>query len=150
MDLDGDMLNKLGAESGDRATVVVADATDEDQFADYVVQIAGCRVVGLVNNVGSEGDAVTIPNHSIEPVEHTMRLSVTSALIHMKYLIPCIVDGGHEVRTWYINQTPATRYGHPEEVADAVAFLLSDETRCMKGSVLMLDGGLTASGLPAS
>lgn len=221
VDLDGDMLSKLAAEFGDRVTVVIADATDEGQVADYVGQIAGCRIAGLVNNVGGEGDAVTIPNHSVESFELTMRLNVTSALIHMKHLILRMVEGGGgsivnmgsvssvlgnprdvaytvakhgvigltragasewghrgvrvnvvcpapiesplmsafeanqsqaaaDVRTWYTGQTPARRYGRPEEVADAVAFLLSDQSRYINGSVVMLDGGLTASGRPAN
>jgi NAD(P)-dependent dehydrogenase (short-subunit alcohol dehydrogenase family) len=40
-------------------------------------------------------------------------------------------------------QVPAGRLGQPEEVAQAIAFLASDEARYMNGSNLMLDGGLT-------
>lgn len=220
VDLDGDALHNLATEFGDRATVVIADATDEGQVASYLGQTASCRIVGLVNNVGGEGDAVTIPEHSIESFEHTLRLNVTSALIHMKHVIPRMVEGGggsivnmgsvssvlgnprdvaytvakhgvigltragaaewghrgirvnavcpapiespmmaafeasqgrtgQETRTWYTGQTPARRYGRPEEVADAIAFLLSDQAQYVNGSVVMLDGGLTASGRPA-
>lgn len=38
---------------------------------------------------------------------------------------------------------PLGRYGHPEEVAWAAVYLLSDATRWMTGSILTIDGGLT-------
>ena len=40
-------------------------------------------------------------------------------------------------------RVPAGRLGRPEEVAQAIAFLASDEARYMSGSSLLLDGGLT-------
>jgi len=40
-------------------------------------------------------------------------------------------------------RVPAKRLGQPEEVAQAIAFLASDEARYMNGSSLTLDGGLT-------
>jgi 3alpha(or 20beta)-hydroxysteroid dehydrogenase len=40
-----------------------------------------------------------------------------------------------------INQIPMKRLGSPDEVANAVCFLLSDEARYMTGSELAVDGG---------
>ncbi|MGZ3312593.1 MAG: SDR family NAD(P)-dependent oxidoreductase [Caulobacteraceae bacterium] len=42
-----------------------------------------------------------------------------------------------------VARVPDGRLGKPEEVARAVAFLASDESRYMNGTTLMLDGGLT-------
>ena len=42
------------------------------------------------------------------------------------------------------NMVPIGRQGTPEEVADVVAFLASDDSRLMTGSVVTIDGGLTA------
>jgi 3-oxoacyl-[acyl-carrier protein] reductase len=40
------------------------------------------------------------------------------------------------------NATPLGRFGTPEEVASAVAFLVSDEAAYITGHVLAVDGGL--------
>lgn len=42
-----------------------------------------------------------------------------------------------------VGRVPDGRLGTPEEVARAVAFLASDDSRYMNGSSLLLDGGLT-------
>jgi 3-oxoacyl-[acyl-carrier protein] reductase len=41
-----------------------------------------------------------------------------------------------------IARTPLGRFGTVEEIADAVAFLVSEEARYITGQVLAVDGGL--------
>ena len=41
------------------------------------------------------------------------------------------------------SQIPLGRYAEPTEVAGVIAFLLSDETRYVNGSLYTLDGGMT-------
>lgn len=43
-----------------------------------------------------------------------------------------------------VKQVPLRRLGEPEEVAHAVIYLASDESRFMTGAELKLDGGISA------
>jgi 3-oxoacyl-[acyl-carrier protein] reductase len=47
-----------------------------------------------------------------------------------------------ELKNQLVERTPLGRFGTVEEVADAVAFLVSDEARYITGQVLAVDGGL--------
>ncbi|MFC4451300.1 SDR family NAD(P)-dependent oxidoreductase [Halorussus aquaticus] len=48
------------------------------------------------------------------------------------------------VREEWLDQYPVDRFGRPEDVAAAVAFLASDEASFITGAELAIDGGLTA------
>jgi NAD(P)-dependent dehydrogenase (short-subunit alcohol dehydrogenase family) len=37
------------------------------------------------------------------------------------------------------------RLGHPDEIADAIVFMASDKASYITGTILNVDGGLTAS-----
>lgn len=53
--------------------------------------------------------------------------------------------GGPDALAPFIDvMVPMGRQGRPEEVADVVAFLVSDDARLMTGAVVMVDAGLTA------
>jgi NAD(P)-dependent dehydrogenase (short-subunit alcohol dehydrogenase family) len=41
-----------------------------------------------------------------------------------------------------LGQVPAGRFGEPSEIAKAVVFLASDESRFTVGSELVIDGGM--------
>jgi 3-oxoacyl-[acyl-carrier protein] reductase len=47
-----------------------------------------------------------------------------------------------DLKAQITERTPLGRFGTPEEIADAVAFLASDEARYITGQVLAVDGGL--------
>jgi 3-oxoacyl-[acyl-carrier protein] reductase len=48
-----------------------------------------------------------------------------------------------DIRSGVLDRIPAGRYGAPEDVASAVAFLVSDEASYINGQVLAVDGGMT-------
>ena len=47
-------------------------------------------------------------------------------------------------RDWRSDRVPLGRWGEPEEVANAVCFLASDDASYITGSELLVDGGVTA------
>ncbi|MCI4400072.1 MAG: 3-oxoacyl-ACP reductase FabG [Campylobacteraceae bacterium] len=47
-----------------------------------------------------------------------------------------------EVKNYYIYKIPLKRFGKPEEIASAVAFLLSDEASYITGETLKVNGGM--------
>jgi 3-oxoacyl-[acyl-carrier protein] reductase len=50
-----------------------------------------------------------------------------------------------EVETESLSRIPLGRFGRPEEYADVVAFLASDRSSYVTGSVIRVDGGMIAS-----
>ena len=47
-----------------------------------------------------------------------------------------------EVKAEYEKNIPLSRFGQPKEIADAVAFLLSDHSSYITGEILKVNGGL--------
>ena len=50
-------------------------------------------------------------------------------------------------RSLWLEHLPQKRYGEPEEIAAAVAFLLSPEAGYITGQTLSVDGGFSAAGI---
>ncbi len=50
---------------------------------------------------------------------------------------------GDKVMRWIKREVPMRRFGHPEEIGSAAAFLLSNKASFITGAVLPVDGGQT-------
>ena len=56
-----------------------------------------------------------------------------------------ISENESKVKQMIENEVPLKRFGKPEEVADAVAFLSSERASFITGTTLIIDGGQTRS-----
>lgn len=96
-------------------------------------------VAGLVKTAALEGAPLGVRVNAIAPGP-----TDTSILRAPEELL----GGGEEARLTLAATTPLGReqgrYGRPEEVAAAVAFLLGDEASWMTGTLVPVDGGLLA------
>jgi NAD(P)-dependent dehydrogenase (short-subunit alcohol dehydrogenase family) len=52
------------------------------------------------------------------------------------------------MRAWDAARTPLPRVGRAEDVAGAVAFLVSDDAAWITGQTLVVDGGFSINGGP--
>ena len=55
-----------------------------------------------------------------------------------------VTDANPGIQDWMTAKTPAGRMGNPEEIAEAIIWLSSDEASFITGAVVPIDGGMTA------
>lgn len=93
--------------------------------------------VGLMRTAALEGAKHKIRVNSVNPSP------IETAMVHAleEGLAPGAPQQGRQLLT---SRSPLGRYGTPEEVAELMLFLASDESRFVTGAVHMIDGGRTA------
>ncbi len=111
-------------------------------------------VSGLVGEAGiaaycaSKGALVMLARQmAIDYARHGIRVNaLCPGWIDTPFNDPAIErSGGREALAGFIDLlVPMGRQGTPEEVADVVAFLASDDARYVTGTATVVDGGLTA------
>lgn len=94
-------------------------------------------VIGMMRVAALEGAAHNIRVNTVNPAPTETRMMrsleegfAPGSAMHAKERIAATV--------------PLRRYGSPEEVADVMLFLASDESRYCTGGVYMVDGGISA------
>lgn len=96
-------------------------------------------LMGLTKAAAIEAAAFGVRVNAVNPGPITMGM--------MDRIELSLAEDGDQaaVHDQFTSLNPMARYGTPEEVANLVAWLLSDEASYCSGCAYLVDGGLTAS-----
>ena len=73
--------------------------------------------------------------------DHGIRVNAVAPGTIATELARAAVLGSDEAKARIMSRTPMRRLGEPDEIADAVAFLLSDAASYITGEIVYVDGG---------
>jgi NAD(P)-dependent dehydrogenase (short-subunit alcohol dehydrogenase family) len=80
---------------------------------------------------------------ALEAAPHGVRVNMIAPGYVDSRMLSDIAEGLGAPYDALAGHVPDGRLGKPEEIARAVAFLASDESRYMNGTTLLMDGGRT-------
>jgi NAD(P)-dependent dehydrogenase (short-subunit alcohol dehydrogenase family) len=143
----------------------VADSTDEDWEWLVGVNCRGvfnvCRAVlpemadrgGVIVNIGSISGVVADPTSGLYNASKAFVQGLTRCnTVQPGWIETAMADEGFALardpdaaRRDAVSRHPAGRLGVPADIANAVAWLASDEARWVTGQTLTVDGGLTSA-----
>ena len=112
-------------------------------------------VSSLFGQTGREGRlAYSMTKHALEGAVKTLAVELGPLGVRVNCVSPGFVDtkltrkniSEDQIRTLE-RRIPIGRLGAPEDIANAIAFLVSDEARYITGANLTVDGGFMAGGL---
>lgn len=123
-----------------------------------MVRTGGGKIVNIASLSGQRGGngraAYGSAKAGLELLTKVMAVELAPHNINVNNIAPGAIEAemakfAHDqaTRAAYNYLVPMTRYGTPEEVADAAVFLCSDESRYVHGHTLNVDGGFRAAGL---
>ncbi len=160
--------NNAGIE-GKMARLV--DQTDEDFTKIFDVNVRGVfnclraelrqmlkQGHGSIVNMASGAGQIGVPmmglyagtKHAVIGLTKTAALEVARTGIRVNAMLPGMVDTPmtreriYPGQTEILNFAPAGRPARPEEIAEGIAWMLSDRSSYMMGSSMIIDGGVIA------
>lgn len=107
---------------------------------------------GVVGKAGISGYSAT--KHGVLGLTRSAALEYASQGVRINAVCPGIIktplydgviQGDPATEQYFQNLQPVGRWGRPEEVAEAVVWLLSDRASLVHGHALVVDGGFTAA-----
>ncbi len=114
------------------------------QRAGKIVNVSS--VVGVMGNVGQANYAAS--KAGLIGLTKSVAKELAARNINCNAIAPGFINTEmtdkipENIQKTYVNSIPFKRFGTPEDVANAVAFLVSDQSKYITGQVLHIDGGL--------
>ena len=114
-------------------------------------------IINISSTYGHEGAAGASiyvgAKHAVEGITKSVALEIAKSGIRVNAVAPGPTDTGMltrftdtaENKAMLAAEVPLGRLGLPEEVADGIVFIASDEARFITGHILNVDGGHTAN-----
>jgi NAD(P)-dependent dehydrogenase (short-subunit alcohol dehydrogenase family) len=114
-------------------------------------------IINISSTYGHEGAAFASiyvgAKHAVEGITKSVALEIARSGIRVNAVAPGPTDTGMltrftgtaENKAALVTQVPLGRLGLPDEVADGIVFIASDEARFITGHVLNVDGGHSAN-----
>lgn len=123
----------------------------------HILDAGGGAIINMASIAGLKGigamPAYTASKHGVVGLTKTAALDYAKKNVRINVVCPAAIDtemvqrfsgGDPEALAGMHAMQPIGRMGTPQEVADAVIFLCSDEARFLTGVVLPIDGGTMA------
>ena len=120
-------------------TASVAGLIGSPGLAPYIASKHG--VVGLTKTAALEGAAIGVRVNAVcpGPVDSRMMESLEDGVVELMGMA-----NREAAHAEFAQRVPVGRYAKPEEVADLVAYLLSDRAAYVSGAAIPVDWGFTA------
>jgi NAD(P)-dependent dehydrogenase (short-subunit alcohol dehydrogenase family) len=130
-----------------RLTQALLDRFDPDGAA--VVNVTSIASLTVLASTGRISPAYSAAKAGLRMVSDSLAAVLGRQGIRVNAVAPGFIEtpmtqqGQSEARDWLSARVPLGRWGKPEELAAAIAFLLSDDASYVNGTTLVVDGGLT-------